>query len=184
MFDKIFEIIQACFEALVPFVVLYPFERGLLCRLGTYKRELGPGFHWVIPFHVDVILHEHTTPRTMDLIGLATTTRDGKSVGFDAIVTWQISSMEKALLGVTELHDALRDTCVGLIGTHLAGVDWEAIRAGTAVEELTSVCRKRGWRWGVEISAVQLSGISLVKNFRVTGSSQPHVMHLTPNPGL
>src|SRR4029077_9813719 len=112
------------------------------------------------------------------------TTKDGKSVGFDAIVTWQISSMEKALLGVTELHDALRDTCVGLIGTHLSGVDWEAIRSGAAVEEMTSVCRKSGWGWGEELKAVQLSGISLVKNFRVTGSSQPHVMHLTPNPGF
>jgi hypothetical protein len=28
---------------------------------------------------------------------------------------------------------------------------------------------------------VQLSGVARVKNFRVTGSSQPHTVHLTPS---
>ena len=181
MFDRIFEVIQAIFQSLVPFVVLYPFEAGVLCRLGKFKRVLGPGFHWVWPLHFDQVFHEHVTPRTDHLLGLATMTRDGKSVGFDAVVTWKISDIEKALMGVTDLKDAIADTCAGQIGTTLAEVDWDDIRSGGAVDNLTAVCRKRGWKYGVEIIGVQLSGLALVRNFRVTGQSQPHTVHLTPS---
>lgn len=184
MFDKIWELIQWAFEALVPFVVIQPFEAGVLTRLGQYKRDLPPGFHWVVPFHVDQVWHEHTTPRTDHLTGLATTTVDGKAIGFDAVVTWKINDIRKALMEVTELKDAIADTCAGQIGTTLAESDWASIREGKTVEQLTKVCRARGWRWGVEILQVQLSGISVVRNFRITGNSQPHTVHLTPNPSI
>lgn len=182
MFDRLWEIIQACFQALIPFVVLYPFERGLLIRLGKFKRELGPGLHWCFPLHIDTVMHEHITVRTEHLAGLATTTADGKSIGFDAIVTYRITNLEKALLEVTELKDVVADTCTGIIGTTLAEADWAAIWHGEVLENLTAVCRKRGWKYGVEIVAVQLAGVALVRNFRISsGSSQPHTVHLTPS---
>ena len=185
MFDKIFEIIQACFEALIPCVVIFPFERGLLIRLGKFKRELGPGFHWCFPLHIDAVLHEHVTVRTEHLSGLATTTKDGKSVGFDAIVTYRVSNLEKALLEVTDLKDAVADTCTGQIGTTLAESDWAAICSGEVLENLAAVCRKRGWKYGVEIISVQLAGVALVRNFRIsTGQSQPHITHIVPTPGM
>jgi regulator of protease activity HflC (stomatin/prohibitin superfamily) len=181
MFDKLWEIVQAIWEFLIPVVVLYPFEKGVLCRLGAFKRELEPGLHWVIPFHIDQVFNEHITPRTEHLTGLATTTKDGQSVGFDAVITWKISSIKRALLEVTDLKDAIADTCAGQIGTTLAEATWDAIRSGEVVENLTEVVRKRGWRWGVEILNVQLSGVARVRNFRVTGSSQTHTVHLTPS---
>ena len=130
MFDRIFEIIQWLFEFLVPFVILFPFERGLLIRLGKFKRELDPGFHWCAPFHIDTVLHDHVTPRVDHLIGLATTTKDDKSVGFDAVVTWRISDIKRALLEVTDLKDAIADICAGQIGTTLADTTWDSIRSG------------------------------------------------------
>lgn len=180
MFDRLWELIQAIWAALIPFVVLEPFEAGILTRLGKYKREIGPGFHWVVPFHIDKVWHEHTTPRTDHLTGLATTTTDGKAIGFDAVVTWKINDMTKALMETTDLKDAIADTCAGQIGTTLAESDWASIRDGKTVEQLTKACRARGWRWGVEVMQVQLSGVAVVKNFRITGQSQPHTLHLTP----
>lgn len=180
MFDRLFDILLAIWGALMPFVVIQPFEAGVLTRLGKYKRDLGPGLHWVFPIHIDQVWHEHITPRTDHLIGLATTTTDGKAIGFDAVVTWKINDIRKALMEVTELKDAIADTCAGQIGTTLAESDWASIRDGKTIEQLTKVCRARGWRWGVEILNVQLSGIAVVKTFRVTGNSQPHTVHLTP----
>lgn len=181
MFDKLFEVLQACFHALIPFVVIYPFEGAVMCRLGKFHRELKSGFHWVIPFGVDQVVHEHITPRTDHLIGLATTTKDDKSVGFDAVVTWKISDIRKSLLEVTDLKDAIADSCAGQIGTTLTDASWEEIRTGQVVENLTKVCRKRGWKWGVEIIEVQLSGIALVRNYRLTGQSTPHSVTLNPS---
>src|SRR4029077_20053321 len=151
MFDWILQVLQLVWEAVVPCVVMQPFEAGVLIRLGEYKRDLEPGFHWVIPFHVDKVWHEHTTARTDHLTGLATTTTDGFSIGFDAVVTWKIDKIRKALLEVTDLKDAIADTCSGEIGTTLANSNWASIRTGQPNEELMKACRARGWKWGVEI---------------------------------
>jgi regulator of protease activity HflC (stomatin/prohibitin superfamily) len=184
MFDKLFEIIQAIFTSLVPFVVLQPFEAGVLVRFGTFKRVLEPGFHWVYPFHIDVVWNEHTTPRTEHLHGLSTTTKDGKSIGFDAVVTYQVNDIKKAMLDVTLMKDAIADTCMGIIGTELTNSTWDEVMHGSTVEGLTKACRARGWRWGIEILSVQLAGVSIVKNIRLSGmgsATHPQLLgeHLT-----
>jgi regulator of protease activity HflC (stomatin/prohibitin superfamily) len=170
MFDKLFEILQSIFSSLIPWVVLQPFEAGVLVRLGKFVRVLEPGFHWCFPFSIDTVWHEHTTPRTEHLHGLSTTTKDGKSIGFDAVVTYQVNDIKKAMLDVTMMKDAVADTCMGIIGTELTGSTWDEVLHGTTVEGLTKACRARGWRWGIEILSIQLAGVCIVKNIRLSGN--------------
>lgn len=167
MLDKLVDFIIQSLRAFQCGVVVHQYEGAVLLRLGVFKRELKPGFHWLLPFFIDFTLHEYVVPRTERISGLSTTTRDGKSVGFDAVVTYRISDIVKATLEVHDLKDAIADSCAGIIGTQLSESSWEDIRNGTAVEALTSACRKRGWKWGVEIQGVQLTGVAIVKNLRV-----------------
>lgn len=170
MFEKLIEILQASFEALTPFVILADYQEGVSLRLGRFHRKLGPGFHWKIPYF-DSILHDDVKPRTERLTGLSTTTTDDKSIGFDAVVTYSIADIRKATLEVHDLKDAIADTCAGCIGTELSNKEWSAIRHGEAAEHLTAVCRKRGWKWGIEVHSVQLMGVALVKNIRISGNA-------------
>ena len=179
MLDRLFELIATSLNSLVPWVVLEPYERGVYLRLGRFVREVEPGFHWVIPCHIDTIYHENVVPRTERLSGLATTTSDGRSVGFDAVITYRISNIQKAILEVNDLKDAIADSCAGTIGTTLSNVTWEEIRHGDVVDRLTAECRKRGWKWGVEIQSVQLTGIALVKNLRISTCSAPHATNMS-----
>lgn len=171
MFDRLFELLQSLWEALIPWTVLQPYQAGVLIRLGKFKRVLGPGFHWILPFSIDKVWEESTTPKTHHLRGLSTTTKDGRSIGFDAIITYQVSDIEKAVLKVTAVEDAVIDTCTGVIGTSLSDSTWEDVLHGRTVDELTKLCRARGWRWGIEVMSVQLAGVCLVKNIRLSGLS-------------
>lgn len=174
MLDKLWELLSASLSAMAFWTVIDPYERGLLLRLGLFRRVLEPGFHLRLPLHIDRVISENIVPRTERLSGLATTTKDGKSIGFDAVVTYRISDIEKALLEVNDLKDAIADSCAGTIGSALSNVTWEDILHGDAVDALTASCRKRGWRWGVEIQSVQLTGVALVKNLRLSMSGMPH----------
>lgn len=174
MLDKLWEIIAASLNALCFWCVIDPYQRAVLLRLGIFNRELGPGFYWKLPFHIDRVLTENVVPRTERLTGLSTTTSDGKSVGFDVVVTYRIHDIQKALLEVNDLKDAIADCCAGQIGTDLSNSTWESIRHGDAIDSLTGACRKRGWKWGVEIQGIQLTGIALVKNLRISMSGMPH----------
>jgi len=166
MLDKLIEILHAIWGSLLPFVVFAPYQAGVLIRLGKFERELGPGFHWVIPF-ADRLVYENTVPRTSRVHSLATTTKDGKTVGLEAVITWRIKDLQKSLLEVNDLKDAIEDSCAGIIGTELSNALWEDILQGRMVEQLTAACRKNGWRWGVEIMRVQLTGVAPVKNIRL-----------------
>lgn len=177
MFDKIFELLAAVWHSLLPFVVILPYEQGVLMRLGIFKRVLEPGFHWKLPFHIDTTLEDHVTPRTAHIAGLATTTKDGVSIGFDAIVTFRVADIKKAILEVTEVKDAIVDTCAGVIGTELSDATWDDILHGKAVDGLTAICRRRAKPWGIEIMSVQLSGVAKVRSIRL--SQGGHSAHPT-----
>lgn len=178
MFDRLIDFVNQWLHALVFWHIIEPYERGLQLRMGRLVKELDPGLHWIMPFHVDTVVSENVVPRTERITGLATTTADGKSVGFDAIVTYRISDIQKAMLEVNDLKDAIADTCAGMIGTSLSNATWEQIRHGEAVDALTAACRKKGWKWGVEIQGVQLVGIALVRNLRLSISAPPHTTHI------
>jgi regulator of protease activity HflC (stomatin/prohibitin superfamily) len=175
MLDKLFEFLVSVWHELIPVVVLHPYDGAVQMRMGKMLRVLeGGGWYWKIPF-ADDIINEHVVPRTTRLTGLATTTADGRAIGFDAVVTWRISDVQKAMLEVSELKDAIADSCAGIVGAELSNATWMDIIHGNAVESLTAACRKRGWRWGVEIQLVQLTGVAPVKNLRVSLSGHAHI---------
>jgi regulator of protease activity HflC (stomatin/prohibitin superfamily) len=174
--DKLLEFLAGIWNDLIPIKIMQPYDGGVQTRMGKVLRVLeGGGWYWKIPF-ADVILHDVVVPRTERLTGLATTTQDGKAIGFDAVITYRISDVQKALFEVHDLRDAIADSCAGTIGTVMNNMQWDAIIHGDTVEELTAACRKRGWKWGVEIQQVQLTGVAPVKNLRVTLSG--HAQHI------
>jgi regulator of protease activity HflC (stomatin/prohibitin superfamily) len=174
LFDRLLEILGEIYHELIPIWVVDPYEGAVHLRLGAFLRVLEGGhWYWKIPF-MDRVIPEHVVPRTERIGGLATTTVDGKAIGFDAVITYRISDIQKATLEVSDLKDAIADSCAGIIGTELSNASWEDIVHGNMVESLTTACRKRGWKWGVEIQLVQLTGVAPVKNLRVSLSGHGH----------
>jgi regulator of protease activity HflC (stomatin/prohibitin superfamily) len=169
MFDRLIDFLLSCIELFQFWRVLDPYEKGVLLRLGKFVKVLEPGFHWVIPFHIDTAPTIHVVPSTHSLGDMSMITKDGKSMGFQAIVTFQVSDVEKALLKVADVDHAVRDACGGEIGRVLRESTWaEIIEEGdTILDRLTSACRKRGWKWGVEIMSIQLAELALVRNIRL-----------------
>ncbi len=175
MFDRLIDVIVAMGEACLPWKVVRPWERGVLVRLGKYKRVLEPGFHFIYPFRIDEVWDDAVVARTHTFEG-GTTTKDGKQIGYTCVVTFQIADIEKSTLRVHEVKDAVVDTCMGVVGVALSDATWEDVLHGRVGDELTKLCRARGWKWGIEIVGVQLAGASLVKNIRLTGTH--HTEHV------
>ena len=176
MLDKLIDLLWSVWQDLIPIIVVQPYNNCVQTRMGRLLRILpGGGWYWKIPL-MDHIVTERVVPRTERLTGLATTTLDGKSIGFDAVITCRVADVQKAVMEVNDLKDAIADTCAGIIGTELSSRVWLDIVGGEAVEGLTAACRKRGWRWGVEIQLVQLTGVAPVKNLRVSLSSHAHMV--------
>jgi regulator of protease activity HflC (stomatin/prohibitin superfamily) len=167
MFERLFELIGQFSELLQCWTIVHPYEGGVVLRLGIYNRDLKPGFNWIIPLAIEHVITEHTVPRTSRIHSMSTTTRDGKTIGFEAVVTWKINDLHKSLLEVSSLKDAIMDCCMGVIGTELAESTWEEILHGKTLDAVSGACRKQGWKWGVEIIRIQLTGVAAARNIRL-----------------
>lgn len=167
MIDRLIEFLISGIELLKFWHVLAPYEEGVQIRMGKFRRTLGSGIYWVLPFGVDHCLTQCVVPTTHSLGDESSTTKDGKSIGFHAIVTFQIRDIKKALLDIEDVHHAVLDACNGEIGRVLRESTWAEILSSDMLESLTAACRKRGFRYGIEIMSVQLAGVSLVRSIRL-----------------
>ena len=131
MFDRLIDILLAVFSSLIPWKVVQPYEKAVLVRLGQFVRVLEPGFHWVIPLHIDHVYNDAVTPRTELLTGLATDTKDGKAAGFDAVLA---SSEDQDL--------ALRHTATG---GRIAFVPEARVVHCDSALDIRSYCRRAEW---------------------------------------
>jgi regulator of protease activity HflC (stomatin/prohibitin superfamily) len=167
MLDKLIDLILEFIGLFKFWHVIDPYEQGIVLRLGKFQRILECGFHWVIPFGIDRVAAEHTVPSTHALGDASITTVDGKSVGFHAVVTYKVRDIVKALLEVEDVNHAVRDACSGEIGRVLRESTWSQILEPAILDQLTAACRKRGFRYGIEILSVQLSQLILCRTMRL-----------------
>jgi regulator of protease activity HflC (stomatin/prohibitin superfamily) len=168
MFDRLVDLIIEFMHLFRFWFVLQPYEQGVLVRLGRFVRVMEPGFHWILPFGVDMVHSEGVVPATHSLGDEATATKDGRTVAFHAVVTYQVRDIRKAMLDVFDTDHAVRDACAGEIGKLMRERTWEDLQHSEALlDDLTAVCRKRGFRYGIEIMSVQLASLALAKNIRI-----------------
>lgn len=171
MFDRLIDLLVGWLELLKFWHVVDPYEEALVLRLGKLHRHLLCGWHPILPFGIDRVLDEHTVPAVHSLGNESVTTRDGKSIGFHAIVTYRVRDIEKILLEVEDGNHAVLDACAGEVARVLRESTWEEIGQPEILDKLTSAARKRGFRFGVEIISIQLAGLALCRSIRLMNST-------------
>jgi len=177
MLDKLVDFLLQFVHAFRFWFVVREYRRGVLLRLGKFHKVLEPGLHWIYPFFIDQVLTDVVAIRTHNLGALAITTTDGKQAGFEAVVTYKIKDIQTAILKVAYVDDAIKDACLGTIGTTLVGYNWDALIQVETLATLTKACRANGWKYGIEILSVQLAGVSTVRSIRILSSRH----HATEN---
>jgi regulator of protease activity HflC (stomatin/prohibitin superfamily) len=168
MFDRLVDTLIGFIDKFAFWVVIEPWEAGVLTRLGKFHRVLEPGFHWVIPLGVDHIQCEHTVPRTHSLADQSITTVDGKQVGFQAVITYKVRDIKAALMDVEDGEHAIKDACAGTISHTISRCTWaELVESEDWINRVLKACRQRGFKFGLEITDVQFATFSLVKTIRL-----------------
>lgn len=167
MFDKLIELFMTFIEAFRFGVIIDQYQQGVVLRLGKYVRRLEPGFHWLIPFYIERAIEVNVVDRTWNLGKQGLTTADGKAIVVTAIVTNRIRDAVKAVCNVERPDDAIRDLCYSNIGALVRQNTWEQISAPDFEDQLLRACRRNAFKYGMEISAVQLSDCCLVRSYNL-----------------
>jgi regulator of protease activity HflC (stomatin/prohibitin superfamily) len=169
--DKLIDLIVQFLEFFKFCTVVDCYERGVRLRFGKFKEELNPGFHWQWPFFIDNILTENVVPKMHQLFTQSVATLDDKPVAMGVVVCYSIRSISKAVLEVENVAQAVNDACQATIVEVILASTWDEVRSPTFTDKMTAACRKRGWKYGIEIESVRFCELAIVRTYRtITGA--------------
>ena len=167
MFDRLLDFLLAFGGKLLPFTILNSYEQGVILRLGSYQRTIGPGYHWIIPFGVDEVFSDSCVISTARLNPQSLTTADGTQCVVGAVITSKVSDIRKLLLECEDKDQALIDMSFGIIASEVTKVTWDELHTEEFSEKVTKAVRKRGFRFGLEEERVQFSDLSKCRSIRL-----------------
>lgn len=167
MIDRLVEFLSQFIGLFKFWYIIFDYERGVLLRLGRFRKEMEPGLHWLIPFSVDHVLADNVVPRTVHLGVQSLMTADGRTIAVSAVVTASIRHIRKAMLEVEGVDHALIDSCTAAVAAHVSAVTWDHLRTEDSGAALMKVCRAQAFRYGLEIHRVQLADMSPCRAIRL-----------------
>lgn len=166
MFDKLIELILEFWNSIVPFVIINQYNKGVLLRLGIYKRTLEPGWYIKMPI-IDEVLTHVVVPTTMPLPEQSLVTKDGKDILVEAVIKYSVSDIKILLIEVNDTVDAISDMTRSIIKTILTDKTWEECTSNDVDNQITIKSRVEARRWGVNIERVTLTSLARGRSLRL-----------------
>ena len=166
MFDKLVQLIERFGYQLMPYVIIEEWNAGVHLRFGKWIKTLYAGIHFKIPFF-DSIIECPVITQSVNLPSQTLTTLDEQSIVLKAIIRYKVNNVRTYLLGVMHANDVLIDTTQGIIRDVVEMTKWDnLIDVNT---QITNEVKEYVVKWGIEVEAVTITDLGLVKSFRIFG---------------
>lgn len=153
--------------------IVRPTRRGLLERLGKYKRFASPGFQWIIPI-IDRMYQVDITEQMVDAEPQEIITNDNLNARVDAQVYFKVKIDEESVKASQynvynyqrQIVSLARTTLRNIIGTMtLKSANSERGKINT---ELQKTLRQETGSWGIEIVRTELKEIDPPRDVQET----------------
>lgn len=171
--NYIYFIAPIIFFLLAGIRIVRPTHKGLIERLGMYKKLAEPGFHWIIPI-IDRLFYVNITEQMIDAEPQEIITNDNLNASVDAQVYFRIKSDEESVKGSMydvnnyqrQIVNLARTTLRNIIGTlTLKSANSER---GKINSELHETLHQETKSWGIEIIRTELKQIDPPRDVQET----------------
>jgi len=166
MFDKLVDLLVRFSMDILPFVIVEQWNGAVQLRCGKFIKVLYPGIHFKIPFF-DSIIECPVITQSVNLPSQTLTTLDDESIVLKSIIRYRVSNIQTYLLGVMHANDVLIDTTQGMIRDVVELTIWDDLV--DVNETITNKVKEYVVRWGIEVEAVTITDLGIVKSFRIFG---------------
>ena len=166
MFDKLVDLLVRFSMDILPFVIVEQWNGAVQLRYGKFIKVLSPGIHFKIPFF-DSIIECPVITQSVNLPSQTLTTLDDESIVLKSIIRYRVSNIQTYLLGVMHANDVLIDTTQGMIRDVVELTTWDDLV--DVNETITDKVKEYVVRWGIEVEAVTITDLGIVKSFRIFG---------------
>jgi len=142
--------------------VLKEYERGVIFRLGRLLGSKGPGLIILIP-GIDKMVRVDLRVITFDVPPQDVITRDNVSVKVNAVLYFQITDPNKAIVSVANFFEATSQIAQTTLRSVLGQVELDDLLASREKinAELQRIIDDQTEPWGVKVSVVEVKNVDL-----------------------
>lgn len=144
-----------------------PWEEGVLVRCGKFKRTVGPGVAWHLPFTLDEITCLNVKPDSMKLDEQVLTTKDKKSIVISVNLLWSIFDIKKCTIDVEDAADTLSDIALGFVNELVTDTTWHQIKTDAFRKELKRRIQRQARKFGITVSTVKVANLAITRVYRL-----------------
>jgi len=143
-------------------VIIDQYERGIVLTLGSYSYTLSPGLKVLIPF-VQRLIKVDIRITTSDIPQQEVITRDNVPVGINAVVYFQVSKPEDAVLKIQDYTYAVTQYAQTALRDVIGGVELDSLLTDRQkiAEEIKKIVDQETTEWGVDVTAIKIQDIEL-----------------------
>ncbi len=158
----IFFIIFAIILALSGLKVINQYERGIVLTLGSYSYTLEPGLKVIVPIFQRLIRVDIRIT-TSDIPQQEVITKDNVPVGINAVVYFQVTKPEDAVLKIQDYTYAVTQYAQTALRDVIGGVELDSllIDRQKIADEIKKLVDQETTEWGVDVTAIKIQDIEL-----------------------
>lgn len=176
MFDTITNFILNSLAFFQFFTVIDIYERGIVLRFGKWHRNLGVGFHFVMPFYIDQVMSHETVLTTRNMGYQTLTTKDGYTIALSSVVSYKIFSVKTLLTEVEEAETVLEDIITGIITNAIINTNYEKIITDKFNKRLLKEIADKANSFGIDITNFFFVDLAEIKTIRLLTDSNTAVI--------
>ena len=143
-------------------VIIDQYERGIVLTLGKYSGTLNPGLNILVPIFQRVIKVDMRIT-TSDIPQQEVITKDNVPVGINAVVYFQVTKPEDAVLKIQDYTYAITQYAQTALRDVIGGVELDTLlgERQKLADEIKSIVDKETTDWGTDVTAIKIQDIEV-----------------------
>ena len=142
--------------------IINQYERGVVQRLGRFRKILDPGLHVIIPY-IDTMRNVDVRTTPMDVPKQEVITKDNVTVNVDAVVYFRVIDAKKAVFETTNYAYATSTFAQTALRDVTGNFDLDELlsKRDEISRKIKEIVDAQADKWGIDIESVKLQNIEL-----------------------
>lgn len=147
--------------------IINQYERGVVQRLGRFRKILDPGLHVIIPY-IDTIRNVDVRTTPMDVPKQEVITKDNVTVNVDAVVYFRVIDAKKAVFETTNYAYATSTFAQTALRDVTGNFDLDELlsKRDEISRKIKEIVDAQADKWGIDIESVKLQNIELPSDMK------------------
>ncbi|RKY85431.1 slipin family protein [candidate division KSB1 bacterium] len=141
--------------------IVKEWEKGIVLRFGRFRKQIGPGLFWVVPFIDRVVMWIDQRVMTTGFMAEKTLTKDTVPVNVDAVLFWVVWDAKKAALEVSNYYEAISWAAQTALRDIIGKTELSDLLKGRDKidKQLQKIIDARTEPWGITVQSVEIRDI-------------------------